>query len=207
LSHDGALALLDENAPVEFLTFVFGIWAAAEALRMSWQLRSRGEYFAATFYVAFGALMLFLGMEEIGWGQQFLGFPTPAAWKPYNAQGETTLHNIKLIAKYLETLPLGYGVVALIGTYAAPRLRLPAATWPSRLLVSWFVVITAQSAIDLMHEFTIPSATLDTLINELDELSEMLVALSGVLYVRLNQQGIKTVRERPSAARIRAKTT
>ncbi|MEL6988932.1 MAG: hypothetical protein AAGK97_14055, partial [Bacteroidota bacterium] len=55
-------------------------------------------------------------------------------------------------------------------------------------LLSWFVIITFISAIDLFQDFVVIQEQFDYLINYLDEVIEMLVAISGFLYIRLNQK-------------------
>ena len=41
-----------------------------------------------------GLFFIFLGMEELSWGQHLFGWQTPEAFRLLNDQGETNLHNL-----------------------------------------------------------------------------------------------------------------
>ena len=83
---------LSENSVIEWLTALFLLLSAYLALAAGlckespfpkWLLLT----FASIFFIAF--------MEEIAWGQMMLGWDTPDNFRPFNQQGETTLHNIR----------------------------------------------------------------------------------------------------------------
>ena len=56
-------------------------------------LKSRRNYF----YLALGLLFFFCAGEEISWGQRIIGIPTTEWLADHNLQGETNLHNLKIL--------------------------------------------------------------------------------------------------------------
>ena len=180
--------LLDENRPVELLTFAFALLAAVKSFKFA-QKQAKKNVPIALFYLLFALLFFFFAMEEIAWGQQFLQFNTPEFWRIRNAQDELTLHNYDHPSvRYLETYPLLAGLIGLIGIWANLTRRLPKRICPPLILGTWFATIALHSGLDLFHEFHIFSPSLDDLINHLDEAAEMLVALSGLLYIHYNSR-------------------
>jgi hypothetical protein len=183
VSEPVAIWLLEENHPVELVSFL----AAVAASIFSFGLL-RHAYIttglARGFFVLFGAAMFFLAMEEISWGQQFFGFSTPEAWRERNTQEELTLHNynFKGVA-FLEVYPLTFAVGGLVGIALGVAKLIPDQIRPPVWIWPWFVVIAGHSGLDLFHEFAIPSTRLDDVVNHLDEAAEMLVALSALTYV------------------------
>lgn len=175
--------LLEENHPIELASFAGALAASVVSFDLLRQpfMKSR---LARGFYALFGGAMFFLAMEEISWGQQFLGFTTPEPWRERNSQEELTLHNYDFVGvNFLEIYPLMFAVGGLVGIavgvarLAPEEIRPPVWMWP------WFVIIIGHSAVDLFHEFSIPSTRLDDLLNHLDEAAEMLVAFSALTFV------------------------
>jgi hypothetical protein len=81
---------ITEDYWVEHATFVafmlaggFFLWAAV----LEPDYRRLGP-------LAFALAAVFVGMEEVSWGQRIVGFETPELLEAYNYQGELTLHNI-----------------------------------------------------------------------------------------------------------------
>ena len=46
--------------------------------------------------------LLFIGLEEIAWGQVLFGWKTPENIASFNAQNQTTFHNLRLFQDYLD---------------------------------------------------------------------------------------------------------
>jgi hypothetical protein len=106
----------------ENLTFLLDLWAAVLCGLAAWRTAARRDTeqkLIVTGY-AFCALLLFLvAMDEIGWGQQLVGYQTPAAWRALNYQQETTLHNLVdremlTFAWKIVAAAFALGVVALV---------------------------------------------------------------------------------------------
>ena len=183
-----AIWMLEENRPVELLSFIFAVLGGIFGLILVWQLKQQTRSLVPLlFYLAFAVGFLFLGAEEVAWGQWFVQFETPSAIQDINTQGELTLHNLAIFNDHLEIFPLVFGIAGLIGIWTNRFSSWRKVSAPY-ILLPWFVIITSISAIDLFQDFIVIQEQFDYLINYLDEVVEMLVAIAGFLYIRLNQK-------------------
>lgn len=187
-TRDLATSLHEENHPIEVATFLFLVTAGFLSLVRSAVARRRGEaMLTQLFYLVFGIGLVLVSLEEIAWGQYWLGFQTPAGLADLNVKGEATLHNIAGIDSNTELLRVMYGVGGLIGVWLARRGRLPALT-PPEVLWTWFLVISVLSIYDLANDLVPLVHALDTLMQYLDELTEMLIGLSALIFVAMKMR-------------------
>ena len=94
-------------------------------------------------------VIYFLG-EEISWGQHFLGFGTPEAYRELNYQGETNLHNLggEVYKKLFDRLPrllVGIGILFVGVIFPFIPGKLP--EWIRRYVPGKEVVLTAILAV------------------------------------------------------------
>lgn len=191
-TRDATMWLLLENHPVEIATFFFLVPAGVASVYLAWATRRRGATLLTQwFYLAFGAGLILTGMEEIAWGQYWLGFETPAAVADLNAKGETTLHNFRGFDGRTEILRVVYGVGGLVGVWLNRSGRLPAIT-PPTVLWTWFAVIAVFSLYDFANDVEPLVRELDSLSQRVDELIEMLIGLSALLFVWLKSRELST---------------
>jgi hypothetical protein len=183
-----ALWLLRENHPVEIATALFLVCAGAASVARAWVAR-RGHEAVLTqaFFLVFGVGLVVTGMEEAAWGQYWLGFETPAALAEINVKGEATLHNIAGLDGRTEILRVLYGLGGLIGVWLGRRGRLVSVT-PPTVLWTWFATIAFLSSYDLINDVTPLTPALDSLVFHLNELVEMLVGLSALIFVAMKLQ-------------------
>jgi hypothetical protein len=180
--------MLEENRPIELLSFFFAITGGIIGLVFAWQIKQHREgNIALGFYFVFAIGLLLLGAEEVAWGQWFLGFETPSAIKDINTQSELTFHNLEVWNDHLEIFPFVFGLAGLlaIGIQSVKPFRKISAPY---VLLPWFIIIFLISAIDLFQDFVVIQEQFDYLINYLDEVIEMLVAIASFLYIWLNQK-------------------
>lgn len=104
------LRVIVEDGPIEyaqavlwFLTAAFGI-VAARRLRQAKQCRTAG------FMVLFALAAVFVGGEEISWGQRLCGWRTPEMLLHANLQKETTLHNLVGGQRFTVIASIGIGL-------------------------------------------------------------------------------------------------
>jgi len=177
-----------ENHPIELLTFFVFLIAGIKGLKLSYKMKMAGEeYLVYGFYTFFSIALLFIAMEEIAWGQCFIGFDTPEAWKAINMQGETTLHNIAGLQGHSEIFRLIFGIGGLIGLLFSyyPRFEKIGA---SILLLPWFATISIYAAIDVYNDYIPIQKAFDNYIHVTSELIELLIGLSALLYIQLNSR-------------------
>ena len=121
--------VLNEQNPVEMLTFLFELLAGILGLALAWQLKKRGEPFVVIgFYVLFAIGILLLAGEEVSWGQWIVGkeaLPTPSWLKDENVQGDITLHNVEPVYGNANLFYLAFGLGGLVGIWVSfwPRFR------------------------------------------------------------------------------------
>ena len=65
-------------------------------------------------YAVISFVMLFVGLEEIAWGQILFGWKTPEDIPADNAQNQTTLHNLEFFQNYLDLNLFLVSVVLLV---------------------------------------------------------------------------------------------
>ncbi|MGH7178145.1 MAG: hypothetical protein ACREJC_12255, partial [Tepidisphaeraceae bacterium] len=146
------------------------------------------------FYVLFAVGMFGTAMEEIAWGQKLLRFPTPQYWSQINAQHEVTLHNLTPIQGHTEYFRLTFCVGAIVGLLAGRSARF-ALVSVSPLLWSWLILMTGITAIDTVNDYQKLGGNLDAYISRFSEVIELMIAMVGCLYVRLNAEAYSRLRE------------
>lgn len=175
--------ILDENNVVEVLTFVACLIGGGFGLQYAYQLfKEKENPLFVLFFAIFSIGLIFIGMEEISWGQQFLGFATPESFAVINEQKETTLHNINGMSGNSEYLRLLYGIGGAFGVLLLAFKPLRKIAVPFFLL-PWFLVIAGHSVVDVFNDIVPIHKNFDALISELAELVEMLIAFSALIYI------------------------
>ena len=168
------------------LTSVFLIAGGILGLRFVLQIKKQKKgLLMFWFYLALSIVLLFIGMEKVRWGQQFFISDAQSGLSNINQEEETVIHSIQFWRNYLEIFPLAFGIAGLLGVWISNRRHLckissPYILWP------WFVIIAIISAIDLSHDFYDPPPQFDNLVNNLEEVIELMVGISGFLFIWLN---------------------
>jgi len=187
--------VLDENHPVEVLTFIALVVGGAFGLRLTYRMYRKGEPIGyVLFYFLFSIGLLVTGLEEIAWGQQFWGFATPDSLKNLNMQGETTIHNLKGFHGNTEVFRLLFGLGGLAGILVTKFSRFARIGTPI-VLFSWFALISAHSAIDVFDDiFSVPKY-MEAATSQLAEFVELLIGLAGCIYLVKNSAAFEAEQE------------
>jgi len=181
-----ALWMQEENRPIELLTFGFLLAGGIRGLVLAWQSKiHREEILVYGFYAVFSIGFLFTAMEEIAWGQWFFGFDTPSALKSINVQGEFTVHNIRGLHGQTEFVRVAFGLGGLLGVWLSSRRHFRQIGAPF-ILASWFLIISIHAVPDLYIEYFSIERRFDKLISNLAEFVEMMIGMSGFLFIWLN---------------------
>jgi hypothetical protein len=85
---------ISEFGPVEIGTAGCFLAASVIALRLYGRTRGRAPAVVRALYLLFAVGALFACLEEISYGQHFLGWHSPQWFEQRNAQHETNLHNL-----------------------------------------------------------------------------------------------------------------
>ncbi|MBC8504848.1 MAG: DUF2442 domain-containing protein [Anaerolineales bacterium] len=183
-----ALLMVEENYPVELITFFGYFFAGILGLILAWQSWKRKEgIMIFGIYTLFSLGMLFIGMEEISWGQTFFRFNTPIPILQVNMQQEINIHNLKGLQGNSEFFFVAFGLGGIFGIWLFSLNAYRIASVPA-ILILWFLIITTIGGIDLFNDFIPIHSKLDTLVITLSEVIEMLIALAGFLYLWLNSR-------------------
>lgn len=191
-TRQSAIWLLQENHPIEILSVIFLLVGSLRGAMLALRVYGHGETtLCVGFYLAFALGLLFTAMEEVAWGQKVINFETPSVWKELNAQGEMTLHNVHGLQGRSEIFRLTFGLGGLIGVWVARKPALRKIAAPGMLL-SWFLVISGHSIVDMFNDVVPVQKDFDAAIYRLSELIEMLIGMAGFLYVELNARRLAT---------------
>jgi hypothetical protein len=180
------LWMLEEDHPVETLTFAFLFAGSLVGLRLAWALRARGEKrWVRGFYVLFSIGLFLIAMEEIAWGQRLLGFQTTESFQSVNRQGEMTLHNIGALQGRSEWIRIVFGFGGIVGVGLGLRPALARIGAPI-ILLPWFLLISGHAAIDAYNDFFPIQGRFDFTMQRTSEVVELLIGIAAFLYVLLN---------------------
>lgn len=131
------------------------VWLAL--LARSWRRQARAEGQTGAKLQVYGlflvALLCFVvGMEEISWGQTYLGWETPDYLAAVNEQNETNLHN--LFNSHFEIAYIVGGSLVLIGTFLTIWLVASGRVGPR-----WQILFPNPNLIGLAFWFPLAAAT------------------------------------------------
>lgn len=117
--------LLGEGGILEYLQALILFTSAWVSWLISKDLRKRfSMHLHAVVYGIISFLMLFVGLEEIAWGQILFGWKTPNSIAAVNAQNQTTLHNLELFQSHLDLNLFLVSALALVLVLWRPSVRL-----------------------------------------------------------------------------------
>ena len=186
-TRDLATQWVQENHVVEVATFLTLLLGGLLAFDLARRWRDQRRPTAQTAALrSLGVALVLVAMEEISWGQQFLHFATPGLLVEANAQGETTLHNLRGVQGTAGYLYLLAGTVGLLLTLPARLDDAPdwlrSLTTPSSLVTA-LVAITLFGFVKLYADGFVASATIRMGVRWTSEVVEMLVGCVGLGYV------------------------
>ena len=116
--------LLGEGGILEYLqalilfTSAWVSWLISKDLWKHLGMRYHGVIYGV---IAFG--MLFVGLEEIAWGQVLFGWKTPENIAAVNAQNQTTLHNLEFFQNHLDLNLFLVSAILLVLVLWRPSIR------------------------------------------------------------------------------------
>jgi hypothetical protein len=121
LPRDFMSQMQSENGPHEFVEFLLLLAGFIVTLMTLTRLNWKTQRPLALWILMAAACCLYVGGEEISWGQQILHWSTPEQWAAINDQNETNLHNTSSWFDQKPRLILLIGVV--MGGLIIPSLR------------------------------------------------------------------------------------
>lgn len=137
-------AAVREDGPVEWLTVLAYLAAAAVGLAVTRALWVSGLRVPALLHLLLAVGLLFVGGEEASWGQRQLGFTGPESLVEKNLQAEANLHNL-LGHGPLHLVYIAVGLYGALGWRFVHRLPVlrdrPALYAPPPVLALYFLLV------------------------------------------------------------------
>ena len=138
LGHDSRTWKLinSEGGFIEYGTSLAYILAFIFALKIANYFRNNQSKNLATIYYFLAIFFLFIGLEEISWGQRLIGLESPDFFKSNNSQAEITIHNLYGIREYLHH---AYILIGFLGSFSWMIFSKRVNDLSKYYLPSWFI--------------------------------------------------------------------
>ena len=104
-----------EGGFIESGTSIAYLFAFAFAIPIANYFINRGQKLFGIFYYIFSIGLLFVGLEEISWGQILIGWQSPEFFQTYNSKEEITIHNLEWFKNYVNA---AYILIGFIGSFS-----------------------------------------------------------------------------------------
>ncbi len=90
-----------EGGIIEYATSLAYLLGFIFALPIGKLFFNKNKKFLGFFYYLLAGFCLFIGLEELSWGQRFIGIESPEFFENYNSKSELSLHNLVWLESYL----------------------------------------------------------------------------------------------------------
>ena len=115
ITYDSWKRISSEGGLFEYGTSLAYILAFVFALPVARYFYQTKQKRLGFFYYFMAGCFLFVGLEELSWGQHLFGWQSPGFFEAYNSQEETTIHNLIWVNEYID---YGYWILGLFGGIA-----------------------------------------------------------------------------------------
>ena len=186
-----------EHYPVESITLITILASVFIGIKLTMQMYLKGVQIYKTLFISFVVLgLIFVGLEEISWGQWFFYFKSPDYFRHTNLQHETNIHNLRDLHVIFEYIRVVIGAGGLVSIFLNNTKAFKYISSPFVLSVS-FLVITFFSAIDV-YNFYLPDQRLLFEVGGFYwflkfnmEIVELMVAVSAFIFLYSNFKRLK----------------
>ena len=90
-----------EGGIIEYATSIAYILGFIFALQIGKLFIDKNRNILGFYYYLLAGFCLFIGLEELSWGQRFIGVQSPDFFENYNSKSELSLHNLVWLESYL----------------------------------------------------------------------------------------------------------
>ncbi len=104
-----------EGGIIESGTSIAYLLAFVLAIPVGNYFMNRGQKLFGILYYIFSVGLLFIGLEEISWGQILIGWQSPEFFQTYNSKEEITIHNLEWFKNYVNA---AYILIGFIGSFS-----------------------------------------------------------------------------------------
>jgi hypothetical protein len=133
--------LLGEGGFIEYGTAIIYILTFAFAIPIGNYFFKRKQKYLGIFYYLLAFFCIFVGLEEISWGQTLLSWDGSNFFQEHNIQQETNLHNLKWFHFYLKDGVILISLSILLAQYffRANKLSNKFKVNPKFLVPDWYL--------------------------------------------------------------------
>ena len=189
--------IVKEHYPVESITFITIFAAVFVGIKLLLQMyKRRLESYKIIFVTLMVLALIFVGMEEISWGQWFLYFKSPDYFRHANLQRETNIHNLRDFHVIFEYIRVFIGIGGFISIFLNNTKTFKFISSPFVLLVS-FIVIALFSAVDV-YNYYLPNQRLLLQVGGFYwflkfnmEIIELMIAVSAFIFLYSNLRRLR----------------
>ena len=189
---------------VENATALFFLTAGVLAINIAYSIKPAPAPFFRATLIAFGALAVWVCLEETSYGQQFVHFNTPEWFLERNKNLEVNIHNLygDTISYAMKTA--GYVGVSLVGIIVPLVIRRKGLTFDRSEWFYYFLPSTVMIVPSLFHLFAnLPKQAMKALgfvnvveqyayFSEAGEYEEYMLGVWVILFVVMVSQRVKT---------------
>ncbi|NES85220.1 MAG: hypothetical protein F6K10_29535, partial [Moorea sp. SIO2B7] len=121
---------------IEYGTSIAYLIAFAFSLMIAnFFIKEEKKIFSIIYYI-FSVGLIFVGLEEISWGQRLIGLESPDFFKTFNSQEEITIHNLEWFRHYLHNI---YILIGFVGSFSWCLFRNKNNEFVRYFIPSWYV--------------------------------------------------------------------
>lgn len=133
--------LLGEGGFIEYGTAIVYILSFGFAIPIGNYFFRRKQKYLGIFYYLLALFCIFVGLEEISWGQTFLSWDGSEFFQEHNIQQETNLHNLKWFHFYLKdgVILISFFIILAQYFFRANRLSRQMKAKAIFLIPEWFL--------------------------------------------------------------------
>ena len=131
-----------ENQPVEIISVFVIIVSIIIGIKLILLMKRRNiESYKIIFISLMVSGLIFVGLEEVSWGQWLFNWKSPEYFKEANVQGETNIHNLIYIHMVFEYLRVFIGLGGMISIFLNNRKTFKYISSPFVLFLSFLIII------------------------------------------------------------------
>ena len=189
--------VIKEHYPVESLSIIVILISVLIGIRFVLLMyRNKIESYKMIFVSLLVLGLIFVGLEEVSWGQWFFYFNSPEYFKETNLQRETNIHNLRDLHVIFEYIRVFIGIGGIISIFLNNTKTFKYISSPF-VLILFFLIITIFSGIDV-YNFYQPNQRLLFqvggpwwFIKFNMEIIELLIGFSALIFLYSNFRRLK----------------
>ena len=189
--------IVKEHYPVESISLIVILASIIIGIKFILLMYRRNiESYKIIFISLLVLGLIFVGLEEVSWGQWFFYFKSPEYFKETNLQRETNIHNLRDLHVIFEYIRVFIGIGGIISIFLNNTKTFKYISSPFVLFLS-FLVITIFSGLDV-YNFYQPNQRLLFQVGGMwwflkfnMEIIELLIGLSAFIFLYSNYRSLK----------------